>query len=158
MNRKRCMWAERAYSDWDNGINFLDCNGGILVFIGMVLILSNHPLQLFSRYTLLSAFVLLSETILDAMIRNFLQHRSQRQMNVSSFPDVTVPQFFLQQERYWPEGWECMVGRRAPSYHVWKTVAVQAAIDVQSIVMQEHPSFLSLTLQDVQINLLLCLL
>jgi hypothetical protein len=81
------------------GLTSHPCNFSILVFVDIVSVLSDHALHLFRSYTLLSAFVLLFETILDAMMCSFPQHSIQMHLNVSWIREVTAPQFFLQQEK-----------------------------------------------------------
>jgi hypothetical protein len=48
----------------------------------------------------------------------------------------------------------CVVGRKAPWYHAWKIVAVQAAIHVPEQCYSRAPSLASRILQDAQTALL----
>jgi hypothetical protein len=139
------------------GLTSHPCNFSILVFIDIVSLLSDHALHLFRSYSLLSARVLLFETIFDAMMCNFPQHGIEIHLNVSWSLEVTARQFLIQ-ERYWTGGWECVVCRKAPWCHTWEIVVVQAAINVPEQCHAGAPSLSSLTLQDAQINYLLCVL
>jgi hypothetical protein len=81
------------------GLTCHPCNYGILVVIDNVEVLSDHTLHSLSSDTLLLAFVLLCEAILDAMTCIFLQHSIPVHFIVSCMLEVTAPQFSPQQER-----------------------------------------------------------
>lgn len=72
------------------GLTFLPCNCSILVFIDIVKVLSDHALHSLSSHTLLSAFVLLFETILDGIMCIFLEHSNQCQLHACSYSSTVL--------------------------------------------------------------------